>query len=183
MWDGKAEMCNTALDGMKEPGMLLQMDSDELWTPEQLGVLSGRITTKGPPHPLFKKETHAFFWCRYFFGLDIVMTTRNCYANNPRQEWKRLWRFEPGMKFKSHEPPIMEGEDVGVEHSETEKFDLVFDHYGYALEKQVEFKERYYGYTDAVKQWRNLQANNVWPARLCDYLGWVKDENCLVSRI
>ena len=174
MWNGKVAMCNAAMEGIKDQGVLLQMDSDELWTPYQLKTIS---------HLFPKKETHAFFWCRYFFGPDIVMTTRNCYANNPRQEWKRAWKVEPGMKFKSHEPPVMEGEDEAVEHRITERCDLVFDHYGYALEKQVAFKEIYYGYTNAVAEWKNLQNNQVWPAKLCDYLSWVKDPNCLVSRI
>jgi hypothetical protein len=174
MWDGKVEMCNAACAEMKEPGVLLQMDSDEIWTHGQIAAMV---------NVLKKGQTHAFFWCRYFFGPDIVMTTHNCYANNPRQEWKRLWRFEPGMKFRTHEPPVMDGEGDAAEHSATEGMGLVFDHYGYALEKQVAFKEEYYGYADAVRQWRKLQVNTVWPAKLCDFLGWVKDERCLVSRI
>ena len=174
MWDGKAAMCNEAMQRITEPCILLQMDSDELWAPDQLQKL---------PTLLKKAHTHAFFWCRYFFGPDIVMTTRNCYANNPRQEWKRLWRFEPGKKFVSHEPPILDGEGVAMEHAETEAAGLVFDHYGYALEKQVAFKEEYYGYANAVDNWMKLQHNKEWPAKLCDFLSWVKDHNCQVSRI
>jgi hypothetical protein len=174
MWDGKVEMCNAAVSTIKDRCILLQMDSDEIWSPVQLAVMCEAFS---------KKQTHAFFWCRYFFGADVVMTTRNCYANNPRQEWKRAWKFEPGMTFKSHEPPVLDGENVAMEHAETEQLGLVFDHFGYALEKQVAFKEEYYGYTGAVAQWKKLQANTVWPARLCDFLGWVKDERCLVSRI
>lgn len=174
MWDGKAAMCNAAVKNIDEPCLLLQMDSDELWTPEQFNKLTEVLGEDG---------THAMFWCRYFFGPDIVMTTRNCYANNPRQEWKRLWRFTPGDKFISHEPPVLSSEKKLVGHADTEAAGLVFDHYGYAMEHQVAFKEIYYGYSNAVNGWRLLQRNTQWPAKLCDYLSWVKDGNCQVSRI
>jgi len=45
----------------------------------------------------------------------------------------------------------------------------------YALEKQVEFKERYYGYTHAVQYWRELQHATL-PTFLRNYLPWVTDD-------
>ena len=38
-WNGKTEMINAALIGLKEDGILLQMDSDEIWTANQLAQL------------------------------------------------------------------------------------------------------------------------------------------------
>jgi hypothetical protein len=52
----------------------------------------------------------------------------------------------------------------------------VFDHYAYAIENQVRFKERYYGYRDAVKHWRKLQSHpGPWPVKLKEFLPWVDD--------
>ena len=174
MWDGKIEMVNAPLEHIKEESVLLQMDSDEIWTAPQLNDIVRLFSWT---------DTHAYFWCRYFFGPDIVMTTRNCYGNNPAQDWKRAWRFKPGDRFEKHEPPILTGERLAINHHTTERAGLVFDHYGYAMEPQVRFKEDYYGYAGAVKGWQRLQDNDKWPVRLCDFLPWVKDETCLAERL
>ncbi|HEY0455673.1 MAG TPA: methyltransferase domain-containing protein, partial [Verrucomicrobiae bacterium] len=59
-------------------------------------------------------------------------------------------------------------------HKETDALDLVFQHYAYATEAQLQFKEQYYGYPNAVAEWKKLQAAKL-PARLSDHLTWVKD--------
>lgn len=175
MWDGKLEMVNAPLPEIQEPCVLLQMDSDEIWTGEQLSKIATLLSGK---------ETHAYFWCRYFFGVDIAMTSRNCYGNNPNQDWKRAWKFTPGDTFISHEPPKLSSEnDDAWKHESTNGLGLVFDHYGYATEKQVAFKEDYYGYGGAVVAWRKLQDNDRWPVKLAEFLPWVKDPNCEANRI
>lgn len=169
LWEGgKVEMVNTALSGMKTPGLLWQLDSDELWQPWQIEQTNSLFQ-------MFPQKNCARFACRYFLGQNIIITSRGTYGNKPN-EWLRVWRFEPGMRFDRHEPPVILGmKEETFTQQETEAMGLVFDHPAYATEKQVAFKESYYGYKGAVEQWKKLQANTKWPVLVSNYLTWVKD--------
>lgn len=178
LWPGKCAMFNTALSQMYQPGLLLQVDSDELWTAEQIHNLH-RMFDKYP------ERNCAQFWCRYFVGRDLVISTRNTYGNNISYEWHRAWRYEFGMNFASHEPPVFRGHKPNwFGHAETERCGLVFDHMAYATEATLAFKAKYYKdtYKDAVANWRRLQENQVWPAKLRDFFPWVTD-GALVEKI
>ena len=175
-WDGKVEMVNAPLANIKKECVLLEVDCDEMWTTKQLEDMVEMFESD-------KDRTHAMFWCRMFFGPHLVMTTRNCYANNPGQDWKRAWRFKPGASFKSHEPPSLIGEHNGFSHSDTESRGLVFDHYAYATLKQAQFKEQFYRYNGAAEQWKRLQECDQLPVRISDFLGWVKDKSCVAKSI
>jgi hypothetical protein len=171
-WPGKTAMLNHALAEIHEPGLVMQIDSDELWTADQLVKIHN-----------FFDASHSFMWaqfyCDYQLGPNIRITTTDTYGNNG-YEWFRCWRWQPGQKFLSHEPPVMEGINhnsaPGFTRDFTKRLNLVFQHPAYALEKQVVFKEQYYGYAGAVDQWRALQANTKWPCRVGDFLKWVKDD-------
>lgn len=174
LWTGgKVEMCNAAIEHMHEPAVLMQIDADEIWEPWQLESIFMLMNEPG-------LETTARFYDRYFVGPNIVTVGENCYGNNPG-EFLRAWKFQPGMKFARHEPPVMidcDGKlvDVSISRDQTRNCELVFDHYAYAYESQVAFKERYYGYTDAVRHWRRLQSHvGPWPVKLKDFLPWVDD--------
>jgi hypothetical protein len=69
-------------------------------------------------------------------------------------------------------------------HDMTEHHGCVFDHFAYATEAQVRFKQRYYAgpgnplghlYANAVEGWHRLQQNDKWPVKLKDYIPWVDD--------
>jgi hypothetical protein len=167
LWDGKIEMVNAPLHNIEEESVLLEVDCDEFWTAQQIESMVDLFRSN-------KTKTHAMFWCRYFFGPHLVMESRNCYANSPSQDWKRAWRFKPGDTFLSHEPPVLSSESNAFMHKETESSGLVFDHYGYAQRSQVEFKEKFYGYPGAVKNWEKLQQVKIGEAKLSDYLPWIK---------
>ncbi|MEY3866720.1 MAG: hypothetical protein RLZZ338_611 [Cyanobacteriota bacterium] len=179
-WDGKREMVNAPLVNINQECLLWQVDVDELWTKEQI-CTTRQIFIDNPT------KTAAWYWCWYFVGEDLVISTRNCYAHNPNQEWLRTWRFKPGMNWQKHEPPCLgelggdgEWHDVAAvnpfRHEETEKQGLVFQHFAYVMIKQLRFKETYYGYKDAVLQWSQLQKQTQFPVLLRDYVGWVHDE-------
>lgn len=179
-WDGKLEMVNAPIPNIREECLLWQIDSDELWTVEQIKSV----------HEAFVAEparSAAYYWCWYFVGPEKVISTRYNYAQNPKQEWLRTWRFRPGAYWAAHEPPTLvepvEGEprktiDVAKKlpfsHEETERLGAVFQHLAYVVEDQVAFKEIYYGYKDARRRWRDLQRHRG-PGRLKDYFGWVSD--------
>lgn len=185
LWDGKIEMVRAPLANISEECLLWQVDSDELWTVDQIHTM----------HQMFLSSPQrfaAFFWCHYFVGPDLVIATRNCYAQNPAYEWLRVWRFQPGMHWVSHEPPTLavqalDGTAYNVaainpfKHDETEAAGLVFQHMSYTTEAQLRFKEEYYGYAGATKRWRELQKTTALYTPLRDYFPWVKDSTLVES--
>lgn len=179
LWDGKIEMARAPLKNIPEECLLWQIDSDELWTTKQIHTM----------HSMFLSAPQryaAFFWCHYFVGPDRIIATRNCYAQNPAYEWLRVWRFQPGMQWTSHEPPTLtvqalDGTPYNVagispfKHSETEAAGLVFQHLSYTTEAQLRFKEEYYGYSNALSNWQALQRDTRRYVPLREYLPWVTD--------
>jgi len=185
-WDGKREMVNAPLVNIQEECLLWQVDVDEFWTSAQ--ICRGRkIFIENP------SRTAAFYWCWYFVGENRVISTRNCYGATPSIEWRRTWRYKPGYFWLRHEPPVLveplpDGEYNVVSdinpfgHDETEKQGLVFQHFSYVLEKQLRFKEQYYGFKDAIASWKLLQEENKLPTLLHQYFSWVREEdNALVD--
>lgn len=179
-WDGKREMVNAPLPHLNRPGLLWQLDVDELWTRRQ--ILDVHAAFKAEPD-----RTAAYFWCEYFVGPKRIISTRFNYAQNPRQEWQRVWRFRPGMIWAAHEPPTLKERrpdgtmlDVAAvnpfDQDETEAMGAVFQHYAYVLEPQLAFKEDYYGYKGGVKAWKRLQSAEQESVFLRDHLAWVTDD-------
>jgi Glycosyl transferase family 2 len=168
-WNGKIAMCNTPIDYIMEPVLLWQVDADEIWTTKQIENVVGLFD-------VHRDMNCAYFWCRYFVGPNIVITSRDTYGNQSAYEWHRVWRCEPGMRWKTHEPPVLNGFDERpIRHQETELAGCVFDHYAYATEEVMRFKERYYpSCNGAMDGWKRLQRNRKWPVKeLKEFLPWV----------
>lgn len=181
LWQGKTEMANEAVFSMFEEGLLWELDSDELWTVEQVTEMR-RMFTEDP------LATAAWFWCWFYVGTDRVVSNRYNYSQNPRQEWLRVWRFRPGMRWETHEPPVLveksvwahdEWSNVAAAHAfsqdVTAQHGLVFQHYAYVTEAQLDFKARYYGYRGLSEAARKLQSESRLPCLLKDYFPWVQD--------
>ncbi len=180
-WDGKKEMVNAPLKNIKENCLLWQIDVDEFWTKDQIHT-SYEMFCSNP------KKLAAYYWCHYFVGPDILIGTRNCYANNPNQEWLRTWRYKPNYFWLAHEPPILakktysgkivpSHENAFFNHEETEKLGLIFQHFAYCTEQQLFFKEKYYGYKNALEDWKKLQNEKKFPVLLKNYFSWVRDHS------
>lgn len=182
-WDGKLEMVNAPLANIMEECILWQIDSDELWSIDQICkaylMFSERLD-----------KTAAFYLCHFFVGEDLVVTSRDTYGNHTSYEWLRTWRFTPGCRWLSHAPPKLAkltftGRLIDLAsinpflHKETAKRGLVFQHYAYVTEKQLRFKEIYYGYNGAVTQWQTLQRCKHFPLFLKNYFAWVQDDACV----
>lgn len=167
MWPGgKVEMVNNPLPLIKEESVLLQVDADEIWTAHQIDTIVHLFDQ-------FPEVDAMQFFCRYFVGVNILSTTPDSYGNNPH-EWLRAWRFRPGDKFASHEPPLLTRKPRKVmSREETRMRDLVFDHYSWAFPNQVMYKEAFYGYHRAFEKWLILQQNKNWPVNLKSFLPWV----------
>lgn len=177
-WNGKLEMVSAPLPNLPAECLLWQIDADELWTVEQIETA----------HRLFLAQPQrmsAFFLCNFFVGPTLVTTGVDTYGNNRSYEWLRLWRYRAGDHWASHEPPRLvrptggQPADVGslnpFLHEETATTGLIFQHYAYATPEQVRFKEGYYGYRDALKNWESLNAGSSFPQRLAGFFPWVKD--------
>jgi hypothetical protein len=178
-WNGHLEMVSAPLKNIQEECLLWQIDVDEFWTIDQIIRTRNLFIT----HP---EKTAAYYWCLFFVSPQLVITTRNCYAQNPKFEWLRTWRFTPGLRWESHAPPrLVETHSDGricdlayinpFLHHETEKENLVFQHFAYFIPKQIEFKASYYGYLN-VEKWIELQKQTIFPVLLKDYFNWVDDE-------
>lgn len=186
-WDGKIEMVNHPLRMVTgdEEFLLWQMDSDEIWTAEQI-VACWQMFKEQP------EKNSAFFWCRYFVGPDKVITTRNCFGNYPSYEWQRVWKIKPGMLFKTHEPPVIEGLKINpFTHAETEERGLVFEHYSWVTRQQVEMKAKFYAgsnnpnskhYKGLTERWERFQQETLWPRSLKEMMPWA-EKDCLVEKI
>ena len=184
-WNGKLEMVNAPLKHIKKECLLWEVDVDEFWTAPQ--ILEALSMFEGSP----SKYT-AFYWCHFFVGPELIVATRVGYGNNPQFEWQRTWRYKPHFFWASHEPPILVEKDYSdklrpvlargiFSHDETESRGLVFQHYAYVSEKQLSFKEIYYGYKEAVFNWCRLQKEITFPVKLSGYFKWVNDDT-LVER-
>ncbi|MEH2133752.1 MAG: glycosyltransferase [Nostoc sp.] len=179
-WNGKREMINEPLFNINEECLLWEIDADELWKIEQ--ICSARQMFIDNPN-----KTAAYYWCWYFVGENLIISTRNCYTQNPQQEWLRTWRYKPGSVWVAHEPPTLEEPSANGQwhnvaavnpflHQETERHGLVFQHFAYVTEEQLRFKEQYYGYRNAFSHWKALQETTKFPVLLRDYFHWVLDE-------
>ncbi len=180
-WDGKREMVNAPLvNNIRTECLLWQVDVDELWTAEQI-CIARQMFIENPT------KTAAFYWCWYFVGEKLIISTRNCYAQNPDWEWLRTWRYQPGAFWARHEPPRLcqalpsgEWQDLAelnpFLHEETEKEGLIFQHFAYVTPEQLQFKEQYYGYQNAVSQWEELQKQTKLPILLREHFQWVFDD-------
>lgn len=182
--NGKVQMCNTALAFIDKPCLLWQVDSDELWTKEQIEKVA-QLMAKNPQYNC------ADFYCRYFVGpARYVEILPNSFGNHCAYEWRRVWRFEPGMRFKTHEPPVIEGQERHpLTHEVTKAFGCVFDHYAYATLKSMEFRSVYYAgannpnahlWRNCLEGWDRLQQATL-PCKLKDYFPWVDDKATVVA--
>ncbi|MHB1687860.1 MAG: glycosyltransferase [Ignavibacteriaceae bacterium] len=178
-WNGKLEMVNAPLKNINEESLLIEIDADELWIFDQI-LETRKMFLENPA------KTAAYFWCHFYVGGNLVTTIKNAYSKTPYYEWIRAWRFNPGNRWTTHEPPslcMQNGTGQWMDlakinpflHNETEAHGLVFHHYAYVLEQQLKFKEIYYGYQNALHVWQKLQNTKNFPVLLKDYFSWVKD--------
>ena len=177
-WGGKREMIAAPLANITEHCLLWQVDADELWRPQQ--IIDMRRLFQSQP-----QRSAAFYWCEYFVGPDVVVSTRYNYAQNPAAEWLRTWRFAPGMEWLAHEPPLLvsrspDGQfrDIAAiapfTQDETEAVGARFQHFSYGIEEQVRFKEVYYAQGNRGS-WRRMNTELHRSKFLRDYFPWVSD--------
>lgn len=172
LWRGKVEMVRRPLPHLAPECLLWQVDVDEFWTAESVHRL----------HDLFQRHpdrTAAFLSCEYFIGPRRHVVSQDTWATGA-QDWLRVWKFRRGMRWKEHEPPRLvdaKGQDVGkirpFSRDETRRAGISFQHFAYALESQVQFKENYYGYKGAVEKWKQMVSSRG-PLAPDQFLPWAQ---------
>lgn len=171
-WNGKIEMCNCFMEYV-ENAYLMEIDVDEFWSKETLVKMfeycDKRLIYDG-----------CQFKCNYYVGPDLIIANDGFYGNQDF-EWNRLWKIKDKTTWASHEPPVLHGYNKIVDKKTTMKLGWVFDHYAYVLESQLQFKQNFYGYENAVADWKRLQAHTEFPTKLKDFLPWV-DDGCIVTK-
>lgn len=168
LWLGKTEQINACLEGVEAPAIIFQVDIDEIWTAKQISTIVDHFQNGDYDVMQFK--------CRYFLGPNIVASREGSYGCR-NQEWTRVWRMkDSAQKFITHEPPSFAGnQGLWMPRSTSATYGLTFDHFAYATEKSVAYKEVVYRYPGAVAGWRRLQDNKTWPTKLKQFLPWVDD--------
>lgn len=150
----------------------MQFDSDELWNVSVLDeVLEFAIKNEGFDGMLFK--------CNYFVGPNLIIKSDNMYGDY-HYEWCRLWKIRNKSHWVSHEPPRVKDCNNFLTKSFTLSRGWKFNHFAYVLESQLKFKENFYKYHGAFKQWKKLQTEATYPCLLKNYLNWVTD-NCIID--
>ena len=99
-WQGKKAMIDSFLGVLPVECLLWQLDVDEFWRPKQVQEI-GREFQKRP------ELTAAWFDCDYFFGWDRCSSRPGVFGNFREYEWLRVWRFQKGDVWESHEPPSL----------------------------------------------------------------------------
>lgn len=175
-WNSKDEMMGRAVDQITEPCVLMEIDSDELWTVDQLNKIVELFNN-------YEDLGAIKFPCRFFVGENLITQGENCYGDMD-YEWWRAWRFILGMTFKSHEPPVLEGTNgLSITKELSRSLGLVFDHKAYATEAQVRYKQDFYGYDGLLEGWKRLQEVTKFPVRLSDYFPQVQGDLPLVVKL
>lgn len=169
-------MVQAALDSFTEEGCAVEVDCDEFWSEQQLQDIEQTFKR-------LKYLGQMNFFCRYFVGPDLVVTNQGGDSfGNRSGEWCRAWRFYPGMRAITHEPPRMTHKGITMSRELTADRGLVFDHLSYTTEGQLRLKEALYGYDGALDGWRRLQAHQDFPTALKPFLPW-SDPATMVTRI
>ena len=175
-WDGKLAMVNAPLPSIDEECLLWQLDADEFWTGEQLRTARELFLS----HP---EKTSAWYCCDFYVGPNLVIDDRESRSHRLTADWLRTWRYSPGCRWESHEPPRLAAPrpdgtlaDLGriapFTCDETRRQGLVFQHKAYVLPEQLQFKELYYGYQGALANWRMLQKQATYPVQLKEFFPW-----------
>lgn len=177
-WDGKVEMVNEPLKNIKEDCLLWQVDSDELWSLENVR----RVYNLFLQYP---NKLSAYFYCDYFVGPNKYIVSDGVKSTLP-EDWLRVWRFKEGLRWKFHEPPtLVNGDDVNLgkvnpfTREETLWRGIRFQHLAYFTYESILFKESYYGYKGIVDCWKKLQNKRgkveigegfpgIWPGTVVD---------------
>jgi ADP-heptose:LPS heptosyltransferase len=178
-WANQQQMFNAPLANIHEECLLWRVDPEDLWSVEQI-IRAHELFLAYP------EKTAFFYYCYFFVGPKLVVTTRKTYGNLSDREWLRTWRFSPGCQWTPDERPRLcqqvQGKAMDLaaiapfRQAETEAHNLVFQRFAWATKSQAAVQEACCGCVKAVQNWQRLQASKRFPVLLKDYFPWVSDQ-------
>lgn len=144
-WKSKDAQVNEAIITAKlitSECFLWQVDCDEQWSKEDLITAEKELTESGSNVGAVQ---FYHLLCKDGYGRQLI--GKGDWGDN----WHtRLWDWK-GERFITHEPPVIENQRQIV------KLSPKYKHYSYYFEKDVRFKEPYYGYKGLHSNWKRLE--------------------------
>ena len=131
-WNSKDQMVNVAINAIKNitnKCFLWEVDIDEQWTKTQLEQAELELT--------ISKAKTGHFLCDYYVGKEWL--SLGGWGEGRIEPYRRLWNWK-GESFIKHEPPTLDTPDQSISLLSPR-----FTHYAYYFEKDVAFKNDYYG--------------------------------------
>ncbi|MCK4498885.1 glycosyltransferase family 9 protein [Candidatus Babeliales bacterium] len=171
IWPSKLEMVSSCLPYIKESCLLWQIDVDEFYPVPTIMRLH-RMFMDNPD----KTAAAPFFYS--FISKNKYTVSEGTWGSH---RYARIWRYDPGCKWLSHEPPVLVASD-GLDLMKVKPFgadeltDLRYYHYNYVTEDQIRFKETYYGYKGLFIAWSALQKQRG-KVKVSDYFMWEGIDN------
>lgn len=152
-WNSKDEQVNQIFNVMKEVEscFLWEIDSDEFWNIENIRLTEHQITTN--------KAKAASFLCDYFVGNGEghQLIVKGGWGEGNSLRYNRVWHYEKGDRFITHEPPILTGQT----NANTLQLPYRFSHYAYTQIYSVLFKDAWYGGHEGIfEKWFALNKLN-----------------------
>lgn len=148
-WGTKTAMCNAGA-AFAKPGWLWQVDADEFLHARDI------LTIKEKLEGAWSDAAAVEFRAMHFWGGKDFVTDPNQNVWGNIEPWRRVFRYEPGDLFLSHEPPqtTREGRVITCEMTAG----IFIHHYGYICREQVRVKGILYNDTEALTIWDDWQA-------------------------
>jgi hypothetical protein len=144
LWEGKVSMFNHGLTNSNpSDGFLWEIDIDEYWDENKINNTEKIISNTG--------ADCASFLCDYLLSEDIIV--RGDWGEGKSGGYKRCWKYKTNSKFKTHIPPVLEGESKCLNWIVTPRF----THLSYYFEDQVKFKSKFYtDHENIYEGWKNI---------------------------
>ena len=146
-WQSKDHQVNRAIEEVRkitDRCWLWEVDIDEQWEPEQMDAAEQELFDSGAKAGCFRANC--------FVGRNLRAIGH--WGEEFSSGYIRLWKWE-GESFICHEPPILEGQ-MGIEPT---MLSQVFRHYNYYFDKDVMFKDRWYGGHEQIfERWKLINS-------------------------
>lgn len=151
LWDSKDEQVNQVFSILKDVDscFLWEIDSDEFWNIESIKLTEHQLTAN--------KAKAASFLCDYFVGNGEghQLIVKGGWGEGNTLRYNRVWQYQKGDKFLSHEPPLLTGQTF----ANTLQLPYRFSHYAYTDVKTVLFKDEWYGgHAGIFEKWQKLNS-------------------------
>jgi len=143
-WEHKNEMVNAYIPYVTG-NYLFQVDSDEIWPDNDLNKIK-QVLLDRP-----EIDCMEFLPLQFWHNFETIMIEGHW--DNP---FIRLFKFEPGAMWLSHEPPILlrPNQPQGGAYNDkrinaTKEYDIKFFHYSYLTEKQARWKASFFSHYES----------------------------------